>query len=467
MATARAFDFAAKDQNPPPPKELAIKAATVFVSRTTVRSVVVREMKNYGILTVTAFDSVGDVIEDLRKNPENMLVIDWEHGEQTVTKVLRAAQGTFRVDTRPIYFIALDLAERVIAVANEYNVMQIHTGEISQAQIVKNLNELLKFTNLSPASRKAFRDIAAMRKKGDLAGAEPILKKLCEDEPDNIRAAVELGATMFDLGRYKDALLWMQKVHPVSNGDLRAQHLFARCLMKMGFFEKAQKLLDEAWLISPHNVDRLVDLGHILLNMDKTEEALGKFNEALKLDKDFKEAKVGKAQCEMLEGHVNEAMKFLTQIETPKELASIFNSAAILAIRQGQYKQGLSLYKSAVTYVSSDTQVLARVFFNMGVGLVKWGKAAQALSAFEQAASLDASFTKASHNVEILKAQKAKGGAMTGPKRIQELESLEQEDEEFGAMDFGVSQAPAEAKDGEAEADEIDDSYFQSLVSGS
>jgi hypothetical protein len=56
---------------------------------------------------------------------------------------------------------------------------------------------------------------------------------------------------------------------------------------------------------------------------------------------------------------------------------------------------------------------------------------------------------------------------MTGPKRIQELESLEQEDEEFGAMDFGVSQAPAEAKDGEAEADEIDDSYFQSLVSGS
>ena len=67
MATARAFDFTGKDQAAAPPKELAIKAATVFVSRTTVRSVVVREMKNYGILTVTAFDTVGDVIEDLRK----------------------------------------------------------------------------------------------------------------------------------------------------------------------------------------------------------------------------------------------------------------------------------------------------------------------------------------------------------------------------------------------------------------
>jgi tetratricopeptide (TPR) repeat protein len=469
MATARAFDFTGKDQNPVPARELSVKSAIVFVSRTTVRSVVVREMKNYGITTVTAYESAAEVMEELRKNPDGLLVVDWEHGEQTVTKVLRAAQGPYRVDTRPIYFIALDLAERVIAVANEYNVMQIHTGEISQAKIVKNLDELLKFSTVSPSCRKTFRDVASLRKKGDLAGAEPLLKKLCDEEPDNIRAAVEYGATLFDLGRYKEALLWMQKVHPASHGDLRAQHLLARCLMKMGFFEKAQKLLDEAWLISPHNVDRLVDLGHILLNMNKTEEALGKFNEALKLDKDFKEAKVGKAQCEMLEGHVNEAMKFLGQIETPQELASIFNSAAILAIRQGQYKQGLSLYKSAVTYVSSDNQVLARVFFNMGVGLVKWGKGIQALSAFEQAASLDANFTKAKHNAEILKAQKAKGGTLTeAPKRIQELESLDQEDEEFGAMDFGVSTAPAPAKDGAADADdEIDDSYFQSLVSGS
>jgi len=467
MATARAFDFNVKDQNAAPGRELSVRTATVFISRTTVRSVVVREMKNYGINTVNSFDSVAECCEDLRKSPESLLVLDWEHGEQTVTKVLRQAQGPHRVDTRPIYFIALDLAERVIAVANEFNVMQIHTGEISQSQIVKNLNELLKFSTLTPAFRKAFRDVATLRKSGKIEDAEPILRKLCDDEPDNIRAGVELGATLFDLGRYRDALTWLQKVHAASDGDLRARHLLARCMMKLGAYEPAQKLLEEASLISPHNVDRLVDLGHILLSLDKTTEALGKFNEALKLDKDFKEAKVGKAQCTMLEGHVNEAMKFLGQIDTPQELASIFNSAAIIAIRQGQFKQGLSLYKSAVTYVSRDSRVLARVFFNMGVGLVKWGKAAQALSAFEQAASLDASFTKATHNVEILKTQKAKGGALTGTKRIQELESLDQEDEEFGVMDFGVSPAAA-TKTGDAAADdEIDDSYFQSLVGGS
>lgn len=469
MATARAYDFSGKDAaSAAPARNILIKTATVFVSRTTVRAVVVRELKHYGIGTVNTFDSIGECCDDLRKNPESMLVIDWEHGEQTVTKILRAAQGPYRVDTRPIYFLALDLAERVIAVANEYNVMQIHTGEISQAQIVKNLNELVAFSALSEACRKVFRDVAALRKSGDLKGAEPLLRKICEDEPDNIRAAVELGATLFDLARFKEALAWMRRVHGASHGDLRAQHLLARCLMKMGEFEEAQKLLDEAWLISPHNVDRLVDLGQILLGLDKREEALGKFNEALKLDKDFKEAKIGKAQCGLLEGHVNEAMKLLGQIEAPQELASVFNSAAIMAIRQGHFKQGLSLYKAAVTYVSGDSKVLARVFFNMGVGLVKWGKGAQALSAFEQAVTLDAKFGKAAHNLEILKSQKAKGGALTETRRIQELESLAQEDEDFGTMDFGVGGPAAEKTVADdADADEVDDSYFQSLVSGS
>jgi hypothetical protein len=120
-------------------------------------------------------------------------------------------------------------------------------------------------------------------------------------------------------------------------------------------------------------------------------------------------------------------------------LASIFNSAAIIAMRQGQFIQGLGLYKSAVTYVSSESHVLARVFFNMGVGLMKWDKAVQALAAFEQAAALDVNFTKAIHNVEILKAQKTTGGPLTPARHIQELASLNQQDEVFGAKDFSAS----------------------------
>ena len=163
-------------------------------------------------------------------------------------------------------------------------------------------------------------------------------------------------------------------------------------------------------------------------------------------------------------------MKLLGQMENVQELASVFNSAAIMAIRQGHFKQGLSLYKSALAYVTSDSKVMARVFFNMGVGLVKWGKSAQALSAFEQAVAHDAEFGKAVHNLGILKGQSPKGSTVVDVKRLVEVEALG-EDEDIGSLDFGLN-APS-APDAEVPAGddgdgkEIDDSYFQSLVSGS
>ncbi len=472
MATAKAFDFSNNGEPAKTPAELvSLKHATVFISRMTVRAVLVRELKNFGILKVNALDSAMECIEDMERNPAGLLVIDWEHGEQAVTKILRAAQGPHRVDTRPIYFMALDLADRVIKVANEFNVMQIHTGEISQAQIVKNLNELMQFSSISPASRKAYRELAYLRKNKDLDPAETLLRELCEDEPKNIRAAVELGAVLFEMAQYKEAKAWLTKVEAASRGDLRAQHLLARCHMKLGEFEEAEALLEKARLISPLHVDRLVDLGQILLNLDKVEAALGTFNQALKLDPDMKEAKIGKAQCNLLNGHVNEAIKLFGQIDSAQEVASIFNSSAILAIRQDRFKQGLNLYKSAVSHVAGEPHVLARVFFNMGVGLVKWGKNAPALAAFEKAASLDGTFDKATHNVSILKGLKTKGGQVSSPARLDDLASLSQEDEEFTGMDFGVSATKAKIK-GPAQPvveddDELDDSYFQSLVSGS
>jgi pyridoxine/pyridoxamine 5'-phosphate oxidase len=100
MVAARAYNFNARDQNAAQPRELSVKMATVFISRMTVRSVVVREIKNYGIDTVNAFESVAECCEDLRNNPESLLVVDWEHGERAVTKILRQAQGPYRVDTR-------------------------------------------------------------------------------------------------------------------------------------------------------------------------------------------------------------------------------------------------------------------------------------------------------------------------------------------------------------------------------
>ncbi len=410
-----------------PVKDAPIMRAVIFVSRDTVRSVLMRELKSYGIPEVKAQESLADCIEDLRKDPNSLLVIDWESGEENVAKALGAAQGPHRVDTRPIYFIALDLSERVISIAHEYNVAQIHTGEISQSDITKHLDEIVNFSLMSPLCRQTFREVAELRRKGDRPMVVSKMRDLCDREPGNLRAAVELGYSYCDANMLDDAERWLHSVATRYPQDLRTKHLQARCAMRRGQFEKAYEILQEASLISPNNVERLVELGNILLNMDRVKEAMSRFKAALKLDEGSREAKTGRAQCQMLLGQVNEAVKMLGQMDNPEELASVFNGAAILAIRQQRFEQGLDLYKAAIGFVSHDNSSVARVFFNMGVGLVKWGKPKTALAAFERAAELDPKLEKAKHNQNVLQASLKKGSTpgKAAPEKVPDVIEVE------------------------------------------
>lgn len=468
MGAAKAFDFAQSSGSEAEKRanQLKVSRACLFISRTTVRSVMQRELKQYGIADIKLAESVQECCDDLKQNPESLLVIDWECGEQKVVKALRAAQGAYRVDTRPIYFIALDVSERVVAIAGEYNVTQIHTGEISQSQIVKNLDELFNFALTSEACHEAFRQVTDLRKQGQWEASAEVLQPLCVKEPGNLRAAVEYGFSLCEAGKLVEAERWLKDIAAQFPSDLRTKHLLARCAMKSGRFAEAETYLKEANLISPQHAERLVDLGRVLLGMDRVKEALGKFDEALKLDKDFQEAKVGKAQCDLLNGHLNEAMKLLGQIESPQELASIFNGAAILAIRHQHFKQGLSLYKTAITMLQKDQAVVARVFFNMGLGLVKWGKGETALAAFERATSLDPGLRKAKHNHAVLQAIVRRGGSLAAiGSQLQQLDSMPLDQTKLKHQGNAAAEADElKNRDANGVVEEVDDSYFQSLI---
>lgn len=460
MGAARSYEFAPDEViEDLRAKQLKVERATVFVGRPTVRAVLMRELKSYGIPELKLVETVEECIEDLQNFPKSLLVVDWECGEQKVVKVLHAAQGAHKVDTRPIYFIALEVSERVISVASEYNVAQIHTGEITQDQIVKNLDELLVFSLRSPVCEEIFREVSAFRKHGDWDASTESLQVLCRAEPDNLRAAVEYGYSLCESGKVEAAEKCLKELAKKYPSDLRTKHLLARCAMKKGRFKVAQRLLQEASLISPHNVERLTDFGRVLLNLDQVDQALGKFNDALRQDKDCQDAQIGKAQCQLLQGHVNEAMKLFAQLQSAQELASVFNGAAILAIRHQHYKQGISLYKTACGYLRKDKQVLARVIFNMGVGLLKWGKIEIAQLAFEQASSLDPGLLKARHNLNVVIQKIQKGDLRPLESRHDEIEEIDDP-----IADLPKGETPVQEK-GEGEvSQEVDDSYFQSLI---
>jgi tetratricopeptide (TPR) repeat protein len=188
----------------------------------------------------------------------------------------------------------------------------------------------------------------------------------------------------------------------VDQNNLRIQHLKARCLMQQGEFEEAASILTNCKLINPFNVERLVDLGRAFIQTNQIREALATFDEALELDKDNKPAALGRAQCRLLEGDVNDALGLLRQISTQREVASLFNNAAILAIRQNRFDHGFSLYRAAIGAVGNSPRIVARLLYNLGIAQYKHFKLDEALECFESSFKQDPAFIKAKQNAQVI-----------------------------------------------------------------
>lgn len=380
-----------------------INTAIIFLSRTSIRPLIRQELKSAGVSEVFTVETLDSCIEHLIAYPVALLVIDWEVGAENVNRTLKAAQGRFRVDTRPIMLIATEVSSALVAVGGEYQVSRIHTGEISRGAVQDHIDLLLEDEAVAAKLRIGLTQVAAARANCDFAAAEQILRQLVSEHPSNRRLVCELADNLIQTEQWNEALALLEKMGPAAAElDLRVEHLKARCLMKRGDFAGASSLLQLCKLINPYHADRLVDLGRALLHCDKIREALNNFDMALSLDRNHAGARSGAFQCRLLDGDVNDALALMRQMSGPRELASVFNNAAILAIRQGRFAQGLSLYRTAIGALGGDPTLQARLVFNLGIGFYKAMQPIEARECFDQAARIDPLFSNARHNSQVL-----------------------------------------------------------------
>ena len=77
------------------------------------------------------------------------------------------------------------------------------------------------------------------------------------------------------------------------------------------------------------------------------------FEEILRLAPELKQAKKGQAKSQLLAGEINEGLNLIRSSLNPREIASVFNTAAIIAIRNGKYPEGLVIYKVAAKHLKA------------------------------------------------------------------------------------------------------------------
>ena len=374
----------------------------MYISRPNIRTALRQILKEIGTKEVLVPESESQCIEILMARRKIPFIVDWEQGDYRLNKLLGVAQEPTSTNLREIYLLASEMDAKIVIIATEYNVSRVHIGDLSRNSVVTDLRYIAeRISSLTPI-QACLTQVAGLRYYGNHLEAAEALKTALDLDPNNPRLALELAQTLIQMQVWDEAQRLATSVLSRSPNNLRTLHISGRCLMKAGRFNEAIEAFEQAAAINPLNVERLIGFGNALLQTGKIQEAMEKFDTALTIDDTHKGAKEGKGQCQLMAGEVNEALTLLNDVMTGKELAAVFNAAAILSIRQLRFDDGINLYKSALGALGKDVKIAARLLFNMGLAFYKDGKQVQAIEAFQKAVEADPMFEAAATNARVL-----------------------------------------------------------------
>ncbi len=390
----------------------ASASAILLTKRPEIRDAIRQALKAEGLKAESITNSADDkdCIQKVARSEYSLLILDWEIGAEKIQSVLNQSRRASQLESHPVFLVASHEDENIVAVAREFFVTHIAIGEVTNEKIQTEIKGLVReYLNVSPI-RKMLLSADAHRRQGNSAQALDILEKILDKQPDNQRVALEIAETHIHESDWDKALELLNKFVKRSDALPRIRQLYARCRLKQGDHEGAIAALKDAQLMSPYNIERLLEMGDLFLKIDQPSQAEAAFNQVLDFAAGSKEAKLGKSTSKLLQGEINEALQILQSIASPRELSAVFNTAAILAIRAQNFDTGMGLYQKAAQILANNNKLSARIFFNMGIGFVKQGKPDKGLKCFQKAVENDPSFQPAQFNLKVLITGQGKAG---------------------------------------------------------
>ena len=386
-----------------------LKKPVVASTRKSVINIIQQVMDELAAKSVMVqVENAGDAKSALTDQPRSLLFVDWNLGPDVAVQILKEGRGeTDSLNLRPILLLIPNVTSEIAAIAMEYSVTKIFAGQMTATGLKEQIGQVRQVMEADQAIVDQLASIAEARNSGDKSLVDNIFSNLYEQYPNDLRLIVEYAEHLIETNQWMRAEVLL---HPLWNREppyLRALSAYSRCLVKKGSLSDAEGVLKRAKVINPYNVDRLISLGDVLLMSGKAQEAQDNFSEALQIDRSNKEAKAGKAKCQLLQDDINDALNLIKDIATPRELASIFNMAAVIASRGQKYEHSVKLYQTAIGLVGSDSWLAARLAFNQGLAFHKWDKPQEAREQFDLATKLDPAYAKASRVTAAMNHAKA------------------------------------------------------------
>jgi predicted O-linked N-acetylglucosamine transferase (SPINDLY family) len=187
-------------------------------------------------------------------------------------------------------------------------------------------------------------------------------------------------------GNFADAQACYEKVLNEQPNHVGALHLLGLCEYQTGHHEAAATLVKRALLIDPVAAAPLSDLGVILSELKRRDEALACFDRLIELNPDFPNAYYNRGDILLEMGQFTEAVASFDQaIKINPHHASAFSNRGNALFDLGRFADAVASYDQTIAIAPHHTGALT----NRGETLLHLKQPDQALASFEQALSIN------------------------------------------------------------------------------
>jgi tetratricopeptide (TPR) repeat protein len=180
---------------------------------------------------------------------------------------------------------------------------------------------------------------------------------------------------------HDDETLWRDTL--IKNPNAWVAHYYlGHDLLELGRVPEAIGQYEQALRIRPDLAEAHYNLGKLLSQVGRTQEAIGQYEQALRIQPDFVEAHNNLGDALFQLGRVPEAIgQYEQALQVQPDFAEAHNNLGNALLRLGRVPEAIGQYEQALQ-VQPD---LVEAHYNLGTALLELGKVPEAIGQYEQA----------------------------------------------------------------------------------
>jgi tetratricopeptide (TPR) repeat protein len=201
-----------------------------------------------------------------------------------------------------------------------------------------------------------------------------------------------------------ESIIWQDAVEKRPNNP-RAHNNLGNALLHAGKLQEAVGHYEQALRIRPDFIPAQSNLGVALFGLGKIQQAIGHYEQALRLKPDYADAHNNLGNALVRLGRLPEAMAHLEQaLRLQPDYAEAHCNLGMALRRMGKLPEAIAHYEQALQ-LNPD---YAAAHNNLGLALVRLGRLPEAMEHWERALRLKPDYAEVHNNLGVALAQQGK-----------------------------------------------------------